>query len=388
MRNRRCGIALFVCLVVLLTLGVAGVSASQTVSLEVRMARNGHDGDLALQAAESALREGEQLVASAGFDPATPGLYAKPGFGAPVPWSRPETWEGGDSRVATTLPGVAAPPRFIVERIASWVDPEGGFDVEVLRVTARAGGRYAARPRDAADHFGGVASRRRVETRGPVVLAGTRRALRNASRACDRAASRILDDAVAVTVPRVPDTGLGVDHDLSRKPRICALGAIEEVAVLPVRQSVRPDQEVGPVAEGTPVEPVAFLQARHAAQEHVLAVEAPVGVPVEEYQRAVVPGVAPSAGGVRHGWTQCDGCAVRDRGMAGEADRAEHLVDRCAGAMLLDQDGCTAAGGGDEYARHGQRREQLHQREPLRISQPSCLTHGRWAWNVRDRGRR
>ena len=140
MRSRHCGIALFVCLVVLLTLGVAGVSASQTVSLEVRMARNGHDGDLALQAAESALREGEQLVASAGFDPAMPGLYAGPGFGALLPWSRPETWEGGGSRVATPLPGVAEPPRFIVERIASWVDPEGGLEVEVLRVTARAVG--------------------------------------------------------------------------------------------------------------------------------------------------------------------------------------------------------------------------------------------------------
>lgn len=140
MRSKHCGIALFVCLVVLLTLGVAGVSASQTVSLEVRMARNGHDGDLALQAAESALREGEQLVASAGFDPATPGLYAGPGFGAPVPWSRPETWEGVGSRVATPLPGVAEPPRFIVERIASWVEPEDGLEVEVLRVTARAAG--------------------------------------------------------------------------------------------------------------------------------------------------------------------------------------------------------------------------------------------------------
>ena len=57
-RARQGGIALFVCLVVLLALGVAGVSASQTVSLEVRMARNGHDGELALQAAESALRGG------------------------------------------------------------------------------------------------------------------------------------------------------------------------------------------------------------------------------------------------------------------------------------------------------------------------------------------
>ena len=140
------GVALFVCLVVLLALGVAGVSASQTVSLEVRMARNGHDGNLALQAAESSLREAERLVAAAGFDPATPGFYAGPGFGAPVPWSRPETWDGGNSRAATPLPGVAAPPRFIVERIASWVDAEGGFSVEVLRVTARAvGGTRHAR---------------------------------------------------------------------------------------------------------------------------------------------------------------------------------------------------------------------------------------------------
>ena len=72
-----------------LALGVAGVSASQTVSLEVRMARNGHDGELALQAAESALREGERIVASGGFDPAAPGFYAGAVFGAPEPWDAP-----------------------------------------------------------------------------------------------------------------------------------------------------------------------------------------------------------------------------------------------------------------------------------------------------------
>ena len=132
------GIALFVCLVVLLALGVAGVSASQTVSLEVRMTRNGHDGELALQAAESALREGERLVASGGFDPAAPGFYAGAVFGAPEPWSLPDTWRGTNSRAATPLAGVAQPPRFIVERIASWMDPEAS--VEVFRVTARASG--------------------------------------------------------------------------------------------------------------------------------------------------------------------------------------------------------------------------------------------------------
>ncbi|MCY3819960.1 MAG: PilX N-terminal domain-containing pilus assembly protein [Gammaproteobacteria bacterium] len=133
-RARRGGIALFVCLVVLLALGVAGVSASQTVSLEVRMARNGHDGQLALQAAESALREGERLVASTGFDPSAPGLYGASGFGAVEPWSRPDTWLSGNSRVAAPLDGVAEPPRFIVERVTS------GLGEPVFRVTARAVG--------------------------------------------------------------------------------------------------------------------------------------------------------------------------------------------------------------------------------------------------------
>ena len=148
MRNKRSGIALFVCLVILLALGVAGVSSSQTVSLEVHMARNGHDGDLALQAAESALREAERLLASAGFDPSVPGSYAGRGFSTVVAWSRPGIWGDGGSHLAAPLPGVAASPRFIIERIASWEEAEewaeAGDDVEVevevLRVTARAVG--------------------------------------------------------------------------------------------------------------------------------------------------------------------------------------------------------------------------------------------------------
>lgn len=143
MPSRQGGIALFICLVVLLVLGVAGTSASQTVSLEARMARNGHDGELALQAAESALREGERLLVSAGFDPDAPGLHEGATFGAPKPWALPETWRGTGSRVATPLAGVAEPPRFIVERIASGVGVGGK---EVFRVTAHAvGGTRHAR---------------------------------------------------------------------------------------------------------------------------------------------------------------------------------------------------------------------------------------------------
>ena len=138
------GIALFMCLVVLLVLGVAGAAASQTVTLEARMARNGHDGELALQAAESALGEGERLVASVGFDPDTPGFHAGGAFGASAPWSLPETWRSGGSRIATPLAQVAQPPRFIVERVVSRKDPDSHMDV--FRVTARAvGGTRHAR---------------------------------------------------------------------------------------------------------------------------------------------------------------------------------------------------------------------------------------------------
>lgn len=138
------GIALFVCLVVLLVLAVAGAAASQTVSLEARMARNGHDGELALQAAESALREGERLVASIGFDPDAPGFHAGPGFGGAAPWSSAEAWRNTGSRVAMPPAQAAEPPRFMVERMASRDHAHGGTDV--FRVTARAvGGTRHAR---------------------------------------------------------------------------------------------------------------------------------------------------------------------------------------------------------------------------------------------------
>ena len=143
---RQEGIALFVCLVVLLVLGVAGAAASQTVSLEARMARNGHDGELALQAAESALQEGERLVASSVFDPHAPGFHEAAAYGAPAPWSLAENWRGAGSRVAAPLAQVAEPPRFMVERIVSRVVPDG--DIEIFRVTARAvGGTEHARVR-------------------------------------------------------------------------------------------------------------------------------------------------------------------------------------------------------------------------------------------------
>ena len=57
------GVALFVCLAMLLVLGIAGTSAVRTTILEERMVRNAGDGLVAFHAAEAALREGEAFLA-------------------------------------------------------------------------------------------------------------------------------------------------------------------------------------------------------------------------------------------------------------------------------------------------------------------------------------
>ena len=155
MSKRQTGIALFISLVLLLVLTIIGVSAVQTTSLEERMARNTHDSILAFQAAESALREAEQVVAgaivsTAVFDPAgNNGLYQAAPFGQQEHWAVPVTWTGGNSRIATTaVTGVAEQPRFIVEWVATVQREENQgvltstyaslFDrIEVFRITAR-----------------------------------------------------------------------------------------------------------------------------------------------------------------------------------------------------------------------------------------------------------
>ena len=56
------GLALFMSLVMLLILTILGVSSVQNTSLQERMSRNALDSNLAFQAAESALRDGEDFI--------------------------------------------------------------------------------------------------------------------------------------------------------------------------------------------------------------------------------------------------------------------------------------------------------------------------------------
>lgn len=154
-RTRQRGVALFISLVLLLVLTIIGVSAVQTTALETRMARNDHDLLLAFQAAESALRDGENFIegvlTTAVFTPAgNDGLWARPEFGDTDRWLDGAIWSGNGSVEAPTDPGavVAAAPRYFIEHMASVLREENAYQlndpyafsaadrIEIFRVTA------------------------------------------------------------------------------------------------------------------------------------------------------------------------------------------------------------------------------------------------------------
>ena len=61
-RSRQAGVALVISLIILLMLTVLGVQGLQTVTLEEKMAGNFRDRQLAFEAAEAALRAGENWI--------------------------------------------------------------------------------------------------------------------------------------------------------------------------------------------------------------------------------------------------------------------------------------------------------------------------------------
>jgi len=152
---RQQGVVLFLSLVLLLVLTIISISAVQTTSLEERMSRNARDSMLAFQAAESALRDAERfietVVSTVPFTNAgANGLWTIAPFGQPDRWADADIW--GDARsmpAPTPIDGVAEPPRYIIEHVASVLRDENAYQVndpysgatvdqiEIFRVTAR-----------------------------------------------------------------------------------------------------------------------------------------------------------------------------------------------------------------------------------------------------------
>lgn len=147
--RRQRGAILVVSLIMLLVMTLIGVTAMQNTIMEQRMAGNTRDVNLAFQAAEAALREGEVALEAAtlpDFDGTTDGFYEA----NDIAIGNPQVWEDPATTWVTypdNLDGVIAPPEYVLEELSPIKESGGSLaadeplpEVSMYRVTSRASG--------------------------------------------------------------------------------------------------------------------------------------------------------------------------------------------------------------------------------------------------------
>lgn len=155
------GAALVVSLLFLLVLTMIGVASMQTTTLEEKMAGNMRDRGVALQAAESGIRDAEafiESVASTAAFSGSNGLYGEY-HTASSPFLAATWSSNATSRAGTALQGISEAPRYFIRytgtaavdssslKIKGYGEGSPG-DVSTFEITARgtgiAGGTTAA----------------------------------------------------------------------------------------------------------------------------------------------------------------------------------------------------------------------------------------------------
>lgn len=158
------GSALIIGLILMLVMTMLGITAMQTTSLEERMAGNMRDRNLAVQAAEMALRAGEDEVLS-GAVPSGNGVFDLATNPAPDPgegsnWSGTNVfdWTNNKAFDAAIMSGsqVAHPkfterPEFWIERrppISAGASLENAIEkpVDIYEITSRSTGASGSAP--------------------------------------------------------------------------------------------------------------------------------------------------------------------------------------------------------------------------------------------------
>jgi type IV pilus assembly protein PilX len=150
MRGER-GVVLAVSLIILLVLTILGTAGMRTTLMQERMAGSMRELNLAFQAAEAALREGELLLEAAAlpaFD-GTEGYWHWAATDKPD-WTASSHWSASNTRAFSGALFGVDPPRYFLEQRPAVSAPgslEAGVplpDAGVYRVTARAVGGTAA----------------------------------------------------------------------------------------------------------------------------------------------------------------------------------------------------------------------------------------------------
>jgi len=152
--NRQQGAVLIVSLIILLVLTLIGITGMRTTVLEEKMAGNMNDQNLAFQAAEAALRDGEDLmntlVTNASFNGTAGRLAATD---TDPDWFNEATWSNTNSiAYSGTLDYVKTQPRYVLKYISAVTNTKGSLKtggygshrsstVDQFRVTARGTGK-------------------------------------------------------------------------------------------------------------------------------------------------------------------------------------------------------------------------------------------------------
>jgi len=156
-RQKQGGAVLVVTLMILLVVTLLTVSNMRSSILQEKMAGNTNDRNVAFQAAESALREGEvflENIVSLGDFQGRAGLFgrtdAEPVFYDGTTWS-----DTANHVVAGTDVGTYENPRYFIKNMTTvpgatgalnmsgYGDNKGSGDVTIFRVTVRASGTSA-----------------------------------------------------------------------------------------------------------------------------------------------------------------------------------------------------------------------------------------------------
>ena len=149
------GAVLVIALIMLLAMTLIGVTGLSTTTMQERMAGNLREINIAFQAAEAALREGENYLTAATLPDfnGSNGLYQPAPGGTPQVWAVSSNWSGTASRpyqgdLDTDDVELADAPRYIIEELAPVPAPGGTLSSDapapetgMYRITARAFGR-------------------------------------------------------------------------------------------------------------------------------------------------------------------------------------------------------------------------------------------------------
>lgn len=149
------GAVLVIALIMLLAMTLIGVTGLSSTTMQERMAGNLREINIAFQAAEAALREGENFLTAATLPDfnGSNGLYQPAAAGTPQVWTVASNWTSSASSVYegdldiddVTL---ADAPRYIIEELPPVPAPGGTLSADapapetgMYRITARAVGR-------------------------------------------------------------------------------------------------------------------------------------------------------------------------------------------------------------------------------------------------------